>query len=62
MSKPRTDDARLMALRLLGAVLDDGAALADAPENTSADPRNRAYARQELPPYLQHLPLARKGF
>lgn len=45
MNKPRTDDARLMALRLLGAVLDDGVALADAPENTSADPRNRAYAR-----------------
>ena len=45
MKKSRTDDARLMALRLLGAVLDDGVALAEAPENTNADPRNRAYAR-----------------
>jgi len=45
VKKSRTDDARLMALRLLGAVLDDGIALAEAPENTSGDPRNRAYAR-----------------
>lgn len=45
MKKSRNDDARLMALRLLGAVLDDGVALAEAPENTSGDPRNRAYAR-----------------
>lgn len=45
MSKPRTDDARLMALRLLGAVLDEGVGLGDAPENTNADPRDRAYAR-----------------
>ncbi|MEE4218142.1 MAG: 16S rRNA (cytosine(967)-C(5))-methyltransferase RsmB [Xanthomonadales bacterium] len=45
MKKSRSDDARLMALRLLGAVLDDGAALAEAPENTAGDPRNRAYAR-----------------
>lgn len=45
MSKPRTDDARLMALRLLGAVLDEGMGLGDAPENTKADPRDRAYAR-----------------
>ena len=45
MKKSRTDDARLMALRLLGAVLDDGFALAEAPESTTGDPRNRAYAR-----------------
>ena len=45
MSKPRTDDARLMALRLLGAVLDEGVGLGDAQENTNADPRDRAYAR-----------------
>lgn len=34
-----------MALGLIGAVLDDGAALGDAPLDSDADPRDRAYAR-----------------
>ena len=45
MNKRPPTDARLMALDLLGQVLDDGANLGEAESNSSADPRDRAYAR-----------------
>jgi 16S rRNA (cytosine967-C5)-methyltransferase len=34
-----------MAVALIGAVLDDGAALGDGPAHPTADPRDKAYAR-----------------
>ena len=45
MARRQSDDARLMALHLLGQVLDDGVSLGDADESRASDPRNRAYAR-----------------
>jgi 16S rRNA (cytosine967-C5)-methyltransferase len=43
--KNQGGNARLDALRMLGAVLDQGASLDSAEENPAADPRDRAYAR-----------------
>jgi 16S rRNA (cytosine967-C5)-methyltransferase len=44
MQKTRSGDARLAALDLLGAVLDDGASLGEA-DTEAVDDRDRAYAR-----------------
>ena len=44
MKKPRGDNARLLALELLGEVLDRGQNLSESGPDSTADPRNRAYA------------------
>ena len=41
----RRPDARLMAIGLIGAVLDDGTGLVEAVPGKEGDPRDRAYAR-----------------
>lgn len=43
--KKTGDDARLMALHLLGRVLDEGVALGETEEDGAADSRNRGHAR-----------------
>ena len=46
MTPPRRPpDARLMAIGLIGSVLDDGASLGEASVENGGDPRDRAYAR-----------------